>query len=242
MSDRENTIIVEDVHKWYGTGAIKYEVLRGINWTVDPGKMTFLVGPSGCGKTTLISIIAGILTASSGRVSLFGNYLQDMNDSVGTKFRRENIGFVFQQFNLLPALTAAENACIPLVTNRIPKKEAIEAAYHYLDLIGMTPHRDKLPRELSGGQQQRIAIARALIHEPRLLVCDEPTAALDSTTGKQVMEILQKVACNEKRCVIVVTHDNRIFNFADLMVNISDGQINSIVTKEELQLTKQEEH
>lgn len=223
-----NKIVVEAIHKSFESGSLKVQVLKDINWTIKSGEMTFLVGPSGCGKTTLISIIAGILTPTQGRVNLFGNYLCDMAQQAATQFRRENIGFIFQQFNLLPALTASENVSIPLVLKGQKKKPAIETAHHYLDLMGMADHRDKLSRELSGGQQQRIAIARALIHEPRLLICDEPTASLDSITGKQIMELLQMDACKKDRCVIIVTHDTRIFPFSDLIVNMNDGGIQYI--------------
>ncbi|MFC3908943.1 ABC transporter ATP-binding protein [Legionella dresdenensis] len=224
----EQTIVVENVKKWFGEGEIKTEVLHGISWVIEPGQMTFLVGPSGCGKTTLISIIAGILSASDGKVTLFGENINAMSNSANARFRRENIGFIFQQFNLLPALTAAENACIPLVANGMAREQAVAAAKAFLAEVGMGEHVNKLPRELSGGQQQRVAIARALIHEPRLLVCDEPTASLDSITGRQVMELLQQNARKPGRCVIVVTHDNRIFEFADVIVTIGDGLIKSI--------------
>lgn len=224
----QNNIEVQHISKWFGSANARTHVLHDINWTIEPGLMTFLVGPSGSGKTTLISIIAGILTPTSGTVCLFKNYLNKMTEPQATKFRRQNIGFIFQQFNLLPALTASENASIPLVIAGMEKKKALERADKYLDIMGMIQHKDKLPRELSGGQQQRIAIARALVHEPRLLICDEPTASLDSTTGIKVMELLQHAACNENRCVIVVTHDNRIFQFSDVIVRISDGKIEKI--------------
>jgi putative ABC transport system ATP-binding protein len=190
--------------------------------------MTFLVGPSGCGKTTLISIIANLLTPSAGTVELFGVNLHQLSDKESTIFRRKNIGFIFQQFNLLPALTAAENVCIPLVVQGIVKKKALKIAEEYLSFIGMAEHTEKLPKELSGGQQQRIAIARALVHEPRLLICDEPTASLDSVSGEQTMQLLQERACQEGRCVIIVTHDSRIFKFSDTITHISDGLIQKI--------------
>lgn len=223
-----NKIEVQHISKWFGAENTRSHVLHDINWTIEPGAMTFLVGPSGSGKTTLISIIAGILTPTAGTVSLFGHQLRKMSEPEATKFRRKNIGFIFQQFNLLPALSACENAAIPLVIDGVEKIEALKRADKYLEIMGMLEHRDKLPRELSGGQQQRIAIARALVHEPRLLICDEPTASLDSHTGIKVMELLQKAACNENRCVIVVTHDNRIFQFSDVIVRISDGRIKKI--------------
>ena len=201
------------------------KVLFDINAEIRMGELTMLVGPSGCGKTTLISIITGILTATSGQIELIGQNLLTLSDYEKVLLRRENIGFIFQQYNLLPALTAAENAAMPLIAAGVSAQEATKRARVILDSIGMHGQNEKRPRQLSGGQQQRVAIARALVHEPKLIVCDEPTAALDAKTGQGVMQILRNIANNKNRAVLIVTHDNRIYHFADRILEMSDGRI-----------------
>jgi putative ABC transport system ATP-binding protein len=187
--------------------------------------MSLLVGPSGCGKTTLLSVIAGILDGDEGSVEIFGDDVTAMGDARKTRYRAKNIGFVFQQYNLLPALTAAENAAIPLVIAGWPRAKAVARAAQVLNSLGMGKRVNSLPAQLSGGQQQRVAIARSLVHEPKLLVCDEPTAALDHETGAQVMELLRAAAVRPDRAVIVVTHDNRVFHFGDVIARMDDGRI-----------------
>jgi putative ABC transport system ATP-binding protein len=203
-------------------------LLRGASVGVEPGEVVGLVGPSGCGKTTLISIIAGILSPTEGDVAIHGLPIGSLTDRQRVAFRRTNIGFVFQQYNLLPALTTAENAAVPLIAAGRPRAEALACARDMLARLGMADHADKLPSQLSGGQQQRVAIARALVHEPRLMVCDEPTAALDAHNGYTAMELLRAVAMGRDRAVIVVTHDNRIFDFADRIVHMEDGRVTGV--------------
>ncbi len=229
-SEIRNGMAVEcsGVTKSFGDGETKIRVLRGIDLDVRLGEMTLLVGPSGCGKTTLISIIAGLLNPTDGDVRVLGDSLPRMGGKRRTAFRSENIGFVFQQYNLLPALTAAENAAVPLIIAGVRRPAAIAKAAEVLQAVGMGDKVSALPAHLSGGQQQRVAIARALVHEPRLLVCDEPTAALDARSGQTVMEILKGVACKPDRAVMVVTHDNRVFHFGDRIVSMSDGRIEKI--------------
>jgi putative ABC transport system ATP-binding protein len=200
-------------------------VLDDISIDIRLGELTMLVGPSGCGKTTLISIISGILSVTNGQIDLMGQDLIAMKDRAKVLFRRHNIGFIFQQYNLLPALSAAENAAMPLLAAGMKDKDAIQKAKEVLNKIGMQDHVDKLPRQLSGGQQQRVAIARALVHNPKLIICDEPTAALDAKTGNGIMEILRDVANQKDRAVLIVTHDNRIYHFADRILEMSDGKI-----------------
>ena len=213
------------VTKDFGQGETRLQVLRGIDLDLPCGEMSLLVGPSGCGKTTLISIIAGLLEVTAGEVSVLGTNLTKISPSKKVDFRGRNIGFVFQQYNLLPALTSAENAAIPLLIARMPRRKAVEKAREMLDRVGLADKADALPSQLSGGQQQRVAIARALIHEPRLLVCDEPTAALDAQSGQTVMELIRKVAVRDDRGVIVVTHDSRVYRFGDRIISMSDGRI-----------------
>jgi putative ABC transport system ATP-binding protein len=209
----------------YRVGKNETFALRGADLDIFAGQMTVLVGPSGCGKTTLLSIIAGILHPSDGQVSVLGHDLEAMSDWQKTRFRRQYIGFVFQQYNLLPALTAAENAAVPLIAAGMPRAQALAAGRQRLDRINMTPRADSLPMRLSGGEQQRVAIARALIHEPRLIVCDEPTSALDAKTGRATMEILRESAVQPNRAVVVVTHDPRVLPYADRIVSLEDGLV-----------------
>jgi putative ABC transport system ATP-binding protein len=214
-----------DLRKDFGEGPTRVEVLRGVNFDAFQGQLTFLVGPSGCGKTTLISVIAGLLDSSSGEVELFNQNLEKFSGTERIQFRRKNLGFVYQQYNLLPALTAAENAAVPLLAARIRRREAVDLAKSVLEKLGMGKRLDTLPNKLSGGEQQRVALARALVHEPRLILCDEPTAALDHATGESVMELLAQNAVHPDRAVIVVTHDSRVFHHADAIAHMDDGRI-----------------
>ena len=193
-----------------------------------------VVGPSGCGKTTLISIISAILDQDTGQCQVLGNDLTSLGPDDRVRFRGESIGFVFQVFNLLPALTARENVAVPLLIQGKPRKLAFEQAQAVLDSVGLTSRGDSLPGQLSGGQQQRVAIARALIHSPRLVVCDEPTGSLDHKTGREMMTVLQGVAQRTDRTLIVVTHDNRILEFADRIAQMDDGRIVEISTAKQL--------
>jgi putative ABC transport system ATP-binding protein len=222
---------IRSVTKHFGAGDQRVLALRGVDWDVYKGQMSLIVGPSGCGKTTLLSVIAGILNADEGEVSIFGQEVTAMRDRAKTRFRAEHIGFVFQQYNLLPALTAAENAAIPLVIAGWKKPQAVDRAREVLDSLGMGKKTESLPNQLSGGQQQRVAISRALVHDPSLLVCDEPTAALDHETGLTVMELLREAAVRPDRAVVIVTHDNRVFHFGDRIAHMDDGRIVQIEDK-----------
>jgi len=197
---------------------------------LDAGALAMLVGPSGCGKTTLLSILSGTLSATAGRVDVLGTNITSLGDADLVRFRRRNIGFIFQQYNLLPSLSCADNAAVALIADGVPPAQARARAADTLAILGMAPHIEKFPRQLSGGQQQRVAIARALVHNPRLIVCDEPTAALDAGTGHTVMELLRTAAADAQRCVLVVTHDNRIFDFANRIVEMEDGRIRAPAT------------
>ena len=221
----EAAVTLSNINKDFPVGDQDVRVLHDINAQIRFGELTMIVGPSGCGKTTLISILSGILSATAGEVDLMGTKLSELSDTQKVLFRRNNIGFIFQQYNLLPALTAAENAAIALTAAGINDQEALAKARKILQNIGMQDQTEKLPRQLSGGQQQRVAITRALVHDPKIIVCDEPTAALDAKSGQQVMEILRSVANDKKRAVLVVTHDNRVYRFADRILEMSDGRI-----------------
>ena len=218
-------VVCRAVTKDFGSGENTVRVLRGVDLDVPFGEMTMLVGPSGCGKTTLLSVVAGLLNASGGAVEVLGENASGMPGGKAVEFRRRNIGFVFQQYNLLPALTAAENAAVPLLAAGVPKKKAVAAASDLLAELGLGERLHALPSQLSGGQQQRVALARALVHEPRLVVCDEPTSALDHETGNAVMELLTRSAVRPDRAVVVVTHDSRVFRYADRIAHMDDGRI-----------------
>lgn len=211
--------------KTYGEGETAVQALRGIDLQIVPGELMMLVGPSGCGKTTLISIIAGILDKTEGELSVYGEDIAAMKMAARTSWRRDRIGFVFQSFNLMPALTATENVAIPLLIQGTPRSEAFDRADEMLESVGLGSRRDSLPAQLSGGQQQRVAIARALVHGPQLVVCDEPTSSLDHETGRSVMEVLREKAAARHRALVVVTHDARIFEFADRIARMDDGRI-----------------
>jgi putative ABC transport system ATP-binding protein len=217
------------VTKTYGTGDARVMALRGIDFEVRRGELLLLVGPSGCGKTTLISIIAATLDQDSGKCEVLGHDLEEMDQRERAHFRGVSIGFVFQIFNLLPALTALENVTIPLLINGTPQNQAEARAREALEAVGLGTRLDARPAQLSGGQQQRVAIARALVHDPKLIVCDEPTSNLDHETGRSMMEVLRGVAKNPDRALIVVTHDSRIFDFADRIARMDDGKIVEVV-------------
>jgi putative ABC transport system ATP-binding protein len=218
------------VTKVFGTGEARVEALRGVDLDVPLGQLTMLVGPSGCGKTTLLSVIAGLLDRTAGEIQVLGVDTATLSGAQRIEFRRKHLGFVFQQHNLLPALTAAENAAVPLLVAGMARRRAVEQATALLQELGLGTRLQAVPAQLSGGQQQRVAFARALIHAPRLIVCDEPTASLDAEAGQRVMEALTEVAVRPDRAVLVVTHDNRIFGFADRIASMEDGRIVRIET------------
>jgi putative ABC transport system ATP-binding protein len=219
------------VCKGFGQGETRTEVLKEVNFEARMGELLMLVGPSGCGKTTLLSVIAGTLAADRGEVEIFDSPLHQMDKQAVTRFRATNIGFIFQQYNLIPTLNCIENVSVLLRIQGARAAVAEKKAAEMLETVGLGKRMHHRPNMLSGGQQQRVAIARALVHNPKLLICDEPTAALDSENGAKVMEILSNVARRTDRCAIVVTHDNRIFKYADRMTFMEDGRIDHTETK-----------
>lgn len=218
-------ICARNISRDFQSGQHSIRVLHGIDADIQPGEMTYLVGESGSGKTTLISIMCGILWPTEGQVHVFGTDIYSLNDNELVEFRLRNIGFIFQQYNLISAIDAASNAAVPLIARGMPRHEARDKAMELLDALNIADQADKLPSQLSGGQQQRVAIARALIHEPRLVVCDEPTASLDARSGRRVMDLLHEIAVAPDRACVIVTHDNRIFDLADRILQLEDGRI-----------------
>jgi putative ABC transport system ATP-binding protein len=213
------------VTKIYGTGDARETALRGVDLDVLQGELLMLVGPSGCGKTTLVSIVTGIMDRDGGSCEVFGTDLQQLPPPQRTRLRGESIGFVFQSFNLLPSLTAMENVSIPLLLNGVERRKAEARADRLLDSVGLSGRARQKPPTLSGGQQQRVAIARALVHEPRLVICDEPTSSLDHQTGQDMMGLLREHVRGPQRALLVVTHDNRIFDYADRIAHMDDGRV-----------------
>ncbi len=216
---------VRSAEKSFGDGSSRIHVLKQVNFQALTGEIMMLVGPSGCGKTTLLSAIAGTMRVDSGDITVFGNDLGKMSGAALTRFRAKTIGFIFQQFNLIPTLSVAENVGIPLLIQGVSNGKAIKRSRAILDLVGLGDRWKERPNKLSGGQQQRIAIARALVHEPPLVICDEPTAALDAKNGEIVLDLFRQVARSDDRAVIIVTHDNRIFSYADRISRMDDGEI-----------------
>jgi putative ABC transport system ATP-binding protein len=225
QSQASVAVRVRGLVKSFGTGETSVTVLKGIDLDVHFGELLLLVGESGGGKTTLLSAIAGILDVDAGELEVLGASLTAMSPGARTEFRGRTMGFIYQQFNLLPALTAAENVAVPLLIQNCPKTEALKRACVMLGRVGLGDRTEFLPKNLSGGQQQRVAIARALVNEPQLLVCDEPTAALDGPNGQKTMDLIRSVGRAPDRCVIVVTHDSRVFQFGDRMAELTDGRI-----------------
>lgn len=216
---------VRAVEKSFGDGANRIHVLKNVNFQAKTGEITMLVGPSGCGKTTLLSAIAGTMRVDGGGISVFGNELVTMSGGALTRFRARNIGFIFQQFNLIPTLTITENVGVPLLIQGVSSSKAHKRSREILEKVGLGDRWKERPNKLSGGQQQRVAIARALVHEPPLVICDEPTAALDAQNGEIVLDLFRQVARSPERAVIIVTHDNRIFSYADRIARMDDGEI-----------------
>lgn len=234
-SDTNTTIAVhcQGLTKIFGDGPTEVVALRGIDLDIYKGELLMIVGPSGSGKTTLISVIAAIIDQDEGTCEVFCKNLQHMDEAEKVHFRGQSIGFVFQVFNLLPALTAAENVAVPLLLYGIKRKEAVGRARIVLELVGLGTRADALPAQLSDGQQQRIAIARSIIHDPRLIICDEPTSNLDHKTGHDMINVLSDVARRSDRSLIIVTHDTRILGFADRIARMDDGRIIEIIEGEQ---------
>jgi len=216
-------IDIENIKKSYGEGENKFQVLKGISFEVEKGEMVVLLGPSGSGKSTLLNIIGGIDTLDSGRVGIDGEYIENMSEKERIAYRRKNLGYVFQSYNLIPNLTVRENIEVGAYLSK--KHLDIE---ELLFVLGLKKHENKIPAQLSGGQQQRTSIGRAIIKNPNLLLCDEPTGALDSDTSKQILELIEKVKEKYNTSIIMVTHNENIAKMADTIIRLKDGSIKSI--------------
>ncbi|WP_316527607.1 ABC transporter ATP-binding protein [Kitasatospora brasiliensis] len=218
-------VAVTDLRRSFGTGERAVHALRGVSFTVARGELAALKGRSGSGKTTLLNLVGGLDTPTSGTIALDGVDLAELDEDGRLALRREQIGFVFQSFGLIPMLTAAENVGVPMRLRKAPAAEREERAHALLALVGLANHANQRPGELSGGQQQRVAIARALANEPSLIIADEPTGQLDSETGRSIMELLRAVVRSEGVTVLVATHDPTLMGLADRVIEVRDGRI-----------------
>jgi putative ABC transport system ATP-binding protein len=223
--DKNPAVVVKGVIKTFYQGGETLHVLKDIHFHANEGEVVMIVGPSGSGKTTLLSAIAGTLSVDSGLIRLFDFELTGKSPQEITSFRREKMGFIFQQFHLIPTISCGENVAIPLLLKGVSYAEALQRAHLSLAELGLQDKVDVSPKMLSGGQQQRVAIARALIHEPSIIICDEPTASLDADSGHKILEIIARHVKKPGRVVIIVTHDSRIFHYADRLERMNDGQI-----------------
>ena len=223
---RENqAIVASDLTKWFGEGEARVTAVDDVGLVAHFGEMLFIVGPSGSGKTTMMSMISGILRPSAGRVVVKGADIWTLTNDQLADFRLNTIGFVFQDYHLFPRLTTAENVAIPLILKQQDWDESIAEARKQLEIVGLKNRGDMLPVKLSGGEQQRVAIARAIISRPEILIFDEPTASLDGDTGKMIISFVKEKILDAHRCILIVTHDARINEYADRILHMEDGHL-----------------
>ena len=227
-STKPEAIVAKGLSKWFGEGEARMTAVNAVNFVAHFGEMLFIVGPSGSGKTTLLSMVSGILRPDAGSVTVNGADIWTYNNDQLAEFRLNTIGFVFQDYHLFPRLTSAENVAIPLILKQRAWDESIVEATKYLEIVGLKGRAEILPVKLSGGEQQRVAIARAIVSGPQILILDEPTASLDGDTGKMIIDFVKKNVLNEHRCIVIVTHDARINEFADRIIHMEDGRITGL--------------
>ncbi len=225
----EVAVRANELVKWFGEGEARTYAVREVSFEARFGEMLYIVGPSGSGKTTLLSVISGILKPNSGKVKVEDKEIWSLTDDEIADFRLNTVGFVFQDFHLFPRLTTAENVAIPLILKRRSWHESLKEAMEYLEIVGLKQRAHLAPVKLSTGEQQRVAIARAIVSHPDLLILDEPTASLDGDTGRKILDFVKKNILNEDRCIIIVTHDSRIFEYSDRMMRMEDGRITEVV-------------
>jgi len=221
-------IIARGVDKFFGEGEARTQALKGVSFEARYGEMLYIVGPSGSGKTTLLSVISGILRPDAGTVSVKGRTIWEMSADEICEFRLHTIGFVFQDYHLFPRLTTAENVAIPLILRKRPWDEAMAEALEYLKVVGLENRAHLTPVKLSGGEQQRVAIARAIVSQPDILIFDEPTASLDGDTGRTIVHFVRHEVLNDRRSIVMVTHDARIYEYAHRILRMEDGQLKGV--------------
>lgn len=218
-------ISARNLQKWFGEGAARTQAVRDCSFDVSFGEMLYIVGPSGSGKTTLLSMISGILRPNGGEVLIDSTNIWTLSANMLAELRLHRIGFVFQDYHLFPRLSTVENVAIPLILRDMDWDEATGRALHYLDVVGLKDRAELPPVKLSGGEQQRVAISRAIVSEPEILILDEPTASLDGDTGKRIVAFVREKILSPTRCIVIVTHDARILEFSDRIMNMEDGRI-----------------
>ena len=221
----EAAISANELTKWFGEGTLKTFAVREVSFQTYFGEILFIVGPSGSGKTTLLSMISGVLRPNVGSVAIEGVDIWQLAPDQLADFRLNKVGFVFQDYHLFPRLTTIENVAIPLILRKKNWEESIEEAARYLEIVGLKNKAELPPMKLSGGEQQRVALARALVSQPDLMIFDEPTASLDGDTGRRIMNFIKNNVLSDQRCILIVTHDNRIFEYADRIMKMEDGRI-----------------
>lgn len=224
-------IRVKNLYKIYRVGDNKVYALNGVDFTMYQGEFCAIVGPSGSGKSTLLNMLAGLEKPTKGEIIIAGKHMERMNEKQLVAFRRENVGFIFQSYNLLNTLNAVENVALPLSFRGMPKKLRLEKAKKYLKLVGLEKHLKHRANEMSGGQQQRVGIARALVVQPKIIFADEPTGNLDSKTTMEVLALMQQIVREQKQTLVMVTHDNQLASYADRQFHIVDGKILKIEEK-----------
>jgi putative ABC transport system ATP-binding protein len=213
------------LNKWFGEGEARTHAVKDVNFDAFFGEILYVVGPSGSGKTTMLSMISGILRPNSGTVKIEDTDVWTLSNDALAEFRLHRIGFVFQDFHLFPRLTTAENVAIPLILQKRPWDEALKEAAVDLETVGLKDKTQLPPVKLSGGEQQRVAIARAIVSRPDILILDEPTASLDGDTGRNIVKFVREHILSDKRCIVIVTHDSRIYEYADRIVKMEDGKM-----------------
>lgn len=225
MGQAEPVIRVRDLYKIYRVGETKVRALNGVDFTIDRGNFCSIVGTSGSGKSTLLNMLAGLEKPTKGEIIIAGEHMERKSENQLVAFRREHIGFIFQSFNLLGTMNAIENVALPLTFQGMDKKTRNKKAEEMLELVGLTKHKKHRPNQMSGGQQQRVGVARALVVEPEIIFADEPTGNLDSNTSVEVMDLMKKVVREKNQTLVMVTHDNYLAGFADVILHIKDGKI-----------------
>jgi len=225
---QKTAIEAEGLNKWFGEGDAKTHAVKDVSFQAYFGEMLYVVGPSGSGKTTMLSMISGILRPNSGTVKIEDTAIWTLGDDALAEFRLHKIGFVFQDYHLFPRLTTAENVAIPLILQKRNWNEALKEAEVDLDVVGLKNRAQLPPVKLSGGEQQRVAIARAIVSRPDILIFDEPTASLDGDTGRNIVKLVREHILSDQRCILIVTHDSRIYEYADRIVKMEDGKMMGI--------------
>lgn len=228
-------IVVKDLYKFYRVGGSTVRALDGVSFEIPEGEFCAIVGTSGSGKSTLLNMLAGLEKPTRGQVVIGGQHIEQLGENELVKFRRDNVGFIFQSFHLLGTMNALENVALPLTFRGESMKSRTKKAEEMLALVGLTRHRKHLPRQMSGGQQQRVGVARALVSDPRILYCDEPTGNLDSRTSEDVMRLMQRVVREQNRTMVMVTHDDHLARYADRIFHIIDGKIVKIEDNRKIQ-------